>query len=466
MIMAKKNQCVRFAALSVLGLGLLSASAGAAITYNFDVNGATAGFGVTSTTYNWDATTNGGFWSNNAVSTTGGTTTNGWVQGNFPKFQPAGTPNYTITVSNVEQITGIFASTAQTLKINALGSGGLEAINTAAPNPQTSVTADGFLGSGSADVTINAPISGAGAIEPSNGGNLRFNGNNSYSGGTFLVSTSTLVHFGTDTAFGTGPMNLSVAGFAPLLASGGTTRTLGNNFVNAIAGGGVNFGADANTPVVSTGTWTLGANNLVLRNNGIGSSTLTLANAISGTAGITLSSNNSSIIIFSGANLYTGTTTITAPGATGAGLSVVTLRLGAANTVASSSSLIMSGGILDPDGLNQIMPNTTMGLTLNSTIDFINGGSEVDLKNSSAVAWTAGKILNLANWDPSIDKLRFGTDPTGLTAAQLGQIEFNGTGLGTGHLDANGYVVVPEPATMSLIGIPMLVLARRRRKAE
>jgi urea transporter len=86
-------QCARIAALSsvavVIGL-LADRSQAAVVTYNFDVNGSTAGFGVTTgSTYDWDDPTNGGFWSNNSVSTTGGTATNGWVQGNFPKFQPA-----------------------------------------------------------------------------------------------------------------------------------------------------------------------------------------------------------------------------------------------------------------------------------------------------------------------------------------------------------------------------------------
>ena len=53
------------------------------------------------------------------------TATIAWPQGNFPKFQPAGTPMYTVTVSNEEQVAGMFFSTAQNLTINAIGSGAL-----------------------------------------------------------------------------------------------------------------------------------------------------------------------------------------------------------------------------------------------------------------------------------------------------------------------------------------------------
>jgi hypothetical protein len=434
------------AAVAALGFGCLMANNAnaAVVTYLFDTNGATTGFGTISGTYDWDATTNGGLW--NPVSTGLGAT-NGWVQNNFPKFAPTGTPTYTVTVSNDEKVTGMFASTAQNLTINAIGSGTLEAI----------AGADGFLGSSSASVTINAPISGAGQLVPSNGGNLYFYGTNTYTGGTSLTSTSTLIHFNKSASFGTGPISMDVAGFVPLLASGGTTVTIPNNFTSTKVGGGINFAADANTPVVSTGNWNLGADNLVLRNNGVASSPLTLSGVISGTATVSLSANASGIIVFSGINTYTGATTV------GVGSTAVTLTLGAANTIASSSSLIMAGGILNPDAINQLMSSTTLGLTVASKIDFTAGASELDFANSSALTWAT--TLNLTNWTFGVDKLRFGTDSTGLTSAQLADIEFNGAGLGTASLDANGYVVVPEPASLSLLALASTTLLARKRRA-
>ena len=453
-------QCVRIAALSsvavVVGL-LANSSQAAVVTYNFDVNGSTAGFGVTTgSTYDWDDPTNGGFWSNNSVSTTGNIATNGWVQRNFPKFQPAGSPTYTVTVSNDEQVAGMFFSTAQHLTINAIGAGDLNIV----------AGLQGVLGSSSADVTINAPITGPGEIQPSNGGNIRLNGVNTYSGGTNLSSTSTLLHFNNDSSFGSNFINMGVAGLAPLLASGGAAITLPNDFTSSVNNAGINFAADAATPVTSTGTWSLGANNLVLRNNGDNASPLTLTNTISGTANITLSANNGGTIFFSGPNSYTGTTSITGPGGAGAGSSAVRLKLGAAGTIASSSSVVLAGGILDPGGTNQIMSTTTLALTTStaaSVIDFGAGASEVDFANSSALNWT-GAILNLLNWDPSIDKLRFGTDATGLTSAQLATIEFNGSGLGSAQLNANGYVVVPEPSTALLLLVGGLAMGVRRRR--
>jgi hypothetical protein len=435
-------------------------SAPAATSYYFDVNGAVSGFGITTgNTYSWDDPS--GFWS---TSSAGTVATTGWQQGGFPRFNPTGTPTYTVTVSNDEQVAGMFFQSAQNLTINAIGSGTLDMAS----------GLQGVLGATGADVTINAPITGIGGIQPNNGGNLRFNGVNTYSGGTNFNSTGTLYFFNNGSSFGTGAINMGVAGFVPLLATGGTTVTLANNFTSTTASGaGINFAANANTPVVSTGTWTLGANNLVLRNAGGSTSPLTLSGVISGTANIALSANNAgSVITFSGPNTYSGTTTIIGPGAPGAGSGSVILKLGAANTIASSSGVNLAGGVLDPDGFHHTMRSTTLILsasTAPSSIDYEAGPGEIDFANSSAAPWASGAVLNLANWNPSTTFLEFGTDNTGLTSTQLAQIEFNGSGLGTAQLDSNGFVVqaVPEPSSFLLLGAGAAGLGwyRRRRRA-
>jgi hypothetical protein len=232
----------------------------------------------------------------------------------------------------------------------------------------------------------------------------------------------------------------------PLLAEGGATITLPNDFTNNITNSGINFAADANTPVISSGTWNLGANNLRLRNNGNTTSPLTLSGSISGAANLTLSANNNGTIILSGSNGYTGTTTITGPGGTGTGTTAVRLKLGAAGTIATSTGVVLAGGILDPGGFDHSMSVATLGLTANSTIDYVSGASDLEFANSSAVAWTAGTTLNLANWNSAIDKLRFGNDATGLTSTQLAAIKFNGAGAGTAQLDANGFVIAVAPS--------------------
>ena len=180
-----------------------------------------------------------------------------------------------MTVSADESIAGMFQTVnGVNMTINATGSGDLNMAS----------GLQGVLNGGSSStLTINAPIVGSGGLEPENGGSIKLNGLNTYSGGTTLGNTATLTYFDNASSFGTGTITMGVAGFAPLLGQGGATITLANKFTSTVTGAGINFAADANTPVVSTGTWSLGADNLVLRNNGVASSPLTISSVISGT---------------------------------------------------------------------------------------------------------------------------------------------------------------------------------------
>lgn len=153
---------------------------------------------------------------------------------------------------------------------------------------------------------------------------------------------------------------------------------------------------------------------------------------------------------------YTGTTTVSAG----------RLQVGTADALFLTPSLIMNGGTFDPGGFSQNLGNTTLGLTGGtSAIDFGTFPVELDFAFSASTSWT-GSILNLVNWDAGQDALRFGQDNGALTPAQLAKIEFNGAGLGTAQLDANGYIfAVPEPSTFALefIGaLGVMVLLRRR----
>ena len=138
----------------------------------------------------------------------------------------------------------------------------------------------------------------------------------------------------------------------------------------------------------------------------------------------------------------------------------------------------MNGGTLNSGGFGLANPNATLGLTTASLLYFGAGsGTALTFANSAALSWSG--VLNLADWagnrsadgGTSTDTLQIGVDATGLTSAQLADIEFDGNAgtLGEAELDSNGYImeVVPEPSTLVLgaLGDLGLLWGIRRRSA-
>ena len=74
--------------------------------------------------------------------------------------------------------------------------------------------------------------------------------------------------------------------------------------------------------------------------------------------------------------------------------------------------------------------------TLNMTID--NSVTNLSFENSSEATWETGSSLNITNYQEGV--LRFGTDNTGLTMAQLTQITVDGGG-GPVALNSDGYLI-------------------------
>jgi hypothetical protein len=120
-------------------------------------------------------------------------------------------------------------------------------------------------------------------------------------------------------------------------------------------------------------------------------------------------------------------------------------------------------------------------LLSNSIIDLGSGASVIAFASSSAQTWTG--TISIYNWSGipgagnGTDQLYFGTDATGLTADQLGQIAFysdSGTtfvGWAGYASDLDGEVVpVPEPSTWFATALALGALGfnqlRRMRNAR
>ena len=97
-------------------------------------------------------------------------------------------------------------------------------------------------------------------------------------------------------------------------------------------------------------------------------------------------------------------------------------------------------------------------LSSNSTIDLAGTASKLSFANSSGQAWTGGAMLTVANWNgnPSgggAEQLKFGTSQSGLTPAQLSQIQFrigSSTNFSSAKILSTGEVVPNNVTTPSV----------------
>ena len=100
----------------------------------------------------------------------------------------------------------------------------------------------------------------------------------------------------------------------------------------------------------------------------------------------------------------------------------------------------------------------TLSLQSNAVINFSNSTNlAISFADSSSQTWTG--TLTIENFNSASDTLQFGTSSGGLTAAQLSDIVFAGSG-DSAVINSNGLIsAVPEPNSIALflIGICILV---------
>jgi autotransporter-associated beta strand protein len=358
--------------------------------------------------------------------------------------------------------TTINAGTLSAGNGSAFGTGGVtlaggtlsNSANQTITNAISVTTASAIAAVAGTNFTVNGNITGSAALGVSgilNSAGLLFGGDNSGYTGTVTV-TGANTRLASATAGSSGAAWV-VNGNLQLQVTGATTYHLGALSSTVGTGGISGHATNASSTVSTLSVGALGTsttfsgvianmpNNTAALGNLDGASNNVLALTKVGGGTLTLS----------GANTYTGATTINAG----------SLQLGASNVLADTSNLVLGGGTLATAGFSETLGTLTINTA--SAIDFGAGTSVLAFADSSAIAWTG--TLTLQNFEIGTDTLRFGSSSTALTTAQLSAITLTGYSAG---LDSSGFVTftaVPEPGEFALAVIGLLgalVVARRR----
>jgi autotransporter-associated beta strand protein len=324
---------------------------------------------------------------------------------------------------------------------------GLSLTGTLATNGNT-VTVDG-----SGSTTLSGVISGAGSIVKNDAGNATLSGANTYTGGTTL--NTGMLTADNNSALGTGALTVN----------GGTLASDNNNTVgNAITlqgNAGLSNITTSGTLTQTGGSYTVtmsnatqsGAVKLSEGNTGrtltteVDSGTSTISGVISngGTGAGNLAKTGGGTLALSGANTYSGATTISAG----------TLQLGANNALSSASTLNLAGGTLNLNGFSDTVG--ALSFSNGAVIDFGSGTASNTLVFGNVSSYSG--ILTINNWVSGSDV--FATTQSGLAAAVLNSIYFSGYGSGSveattlvnaGNGEGTAYFITPNSTFLTWNG--------------
>ncbi|WP_221031135.1 autotransporter-associated beta strand repeat-containing protein [Actomonas aquatica] len=289
---------------------------------------------------------------------------------------------------------------------------------------------------GTGDTFATGAITGSGDLIKNDGGSLTLSGSSTYSGGTALNNGT--LNADSSTALGTGTVTMS----------GGTlASTNGSTVGNAITLTGDaamdGFGTTG-TLTQSGGSYTLGLadstlGNVNLSNNNtgrtlttevIGTSEITGTIANGGTSAGNLTKTGAGELILSGANTYTGTTTI----------SEGTVTLGGNDRLHNASDLVMGAGAsLNLNGYSERIDNLTGGDGASINYGTPGGANTFMFDNYTA---PGSGVLVINNWEQGTDALA-----TTVNSQNVSTIYLSGygvatyTGSTTSYDSATGYLL-------------------------
>lgn len=341
---------------------------------------------------------------------------------------PLGTTGSGTTVNTGASLdlNGFTLGTSEGLTLNGTGISGSGALM----NSGVAATFSGLVTLGSTGVSI---VGGAGTINLSNAGTI--------TGATFGLTLGGAQGGTLTSILGTTTGSLTKADAGTWTLNGNSTYT-GATTINAgtLVLGANNRIADGSALTVNGVFDMAGFNETVASLAGAGTVTSSAAGSItlttssttsttfsgiiengSGTVGLTRS--GSGTLTLSGANTYTGTTTISGTGV---------IQLGASDVIPNTSPITLSGGTLRTgSGVGFTESIGVLTLSATSTIALGTGVHTLTISNSSGATWGAF-TLNISSWTgfggtsgtASAGKIMVGVG--GLISGQLSKITFTG----------------------------------------
>lgn len=337
------------------------------------------------------------------------------------------------TVGITKSGSGVFILSGNNIYTGAttISAGTLRLGSAAALATNTAVTVTGTLDLNGFTVTIGS-LAGAGIVTSSVAGTPLLtigaaNTNTTFSGviqnGSGITSisksgTGILIVSGTNTYTGTTTVSAGTLrlGSATSLADASAVTVTGtldlNNFnetLGSLAGAGTVTSSVAGNPVLAVGN-----DNTSTSFSGI------IQNGAATSVGIT--KNGSGTLTMSGANTFTGNLTVSA------GI----VQLASADRFANTMPLVMNGGTFRTGATSGFGDQMgTLDLNANSTIAFGTSAHTISFAASNLVGWTAATKLTITGWSGTYNRtagaaarLFVGTNASGLTDAQLAQIQF------------------------------------------
>jgi fibronectin-binding autotransporter adhesin len=379
---------------------------------------------------------------NPAGGTMTGNSGNGYARISIPESVAftAGTQTGTITLSGAvvsgttrvntsgtASIAGVISGTGALIKE---GSGSLTLSNANTYSGNTTINAGTLAVTGS----LGTSRSYAGNI--SNSGVLTYNSSLNQTLGGIVSGTGSLSKLGTGTLTLSGANSYSgdtLINAGTLTVSGSLANT---SAVNILSGATYNLGA-SDTVGSITGAGNIMLNNYTLSSGGDNTST-NFSGVISGAGALTKSGNGT--LTLSGANEYTGGTTVASGGS---------LKLANASALSSSSSVtVSSGGTLDVNGYS--LSNTlslsgtgvnSVGALYNSSTSGITIGGIITLGATASITSLGDVIFNNAIRGVNGQNYSLTMTATGKTITLNGLIGADPTTYRAGSSGANPYAL-------------------------